>query len=100
MDTLRRYTKKRSPAKVAPRSLAKREKILNNADIIARINHAGAARKFAVHARNMMNEADRVATHARAAGVPAIARSLREGEAMFAEDFREMLRRAQRVPAE
>ena len=97
--TTRRTTKKRPPAKAKP--LARREKILNNADLIARINHAGAARKFAVHTRNMMNEADRVATHApTSAGAPSVARSMRENEARFAGDFREMLRRTHRPPVE
>ena len=84
---------KRKP-KATPKTLARREKILNNADLITRINQVGEARRGGLLTRNLINEADRIATHAPTnMAAPAIARSLRRSEARFADDFRYALNR-------
>ena len=108
MDTVRRRITKKSPPatakpaakpaakrkpKATPKTLARREKILNNADLIARINQVGEARRGGLLTRNLINEADRIATHAPTnMAAPSIARSLRRSEERFAKDFRRATR--------
>ena len=82
--------RKRPPV---PRSLQKRERILNRAALIARLNDIGEARRAQILQRNAINEHDKL-QHTYARDSPAYAASferghrMRENEARLAHQIR------------
>ena len=71
----------RKPKPPVPRSLKKRENILNRAELIARLNAIGEGRRAQILQRNAINENDKL-THTYARDSPAYAASFEHGHRM------------------
>ena len=92
----------RKPKPPVPRSLKKRENILNRAELIARLNAIGEGRRAQILQRNAINEHDKL-THTYARDSPAYAASfehghrMRENEARIAQQIRAAMARPREV---
>ena len=71
----------RKPKPPVPRSLKKRENILNRAELIARLNAIGEGRRAQILQRNAINENDKL-THTYSRDSPAYAASFEHGHRM------------------
>ncbi|HQU34849.1 MAG TPA: hypothetical protein PLB88_11070 [Thermoanaerobaculaceae bacterium] len=97
MTVAQARAKAKAKSKKLPRSLQKREALLDRVALVARLNELGESRRAQTHARNLINEHEKLhATLAKGSDVQkesaVIGEGLRHNEQEFARDFRDALR--------